>query len=124
MKFLIDMNLSPVWCEVLHKYGWEAVHWTDIGNKSASDSEIFHYAAAHGYIIFTHDLDFSVLLALSSETGPSVIHIRTADTMPDKIENIIIPVIKKYQELLIKGALISIDKVHSRIRVLPLNQKD
>ncbi len=124
MKFLIDMNLSPIWCEVFRKYGWDATHWSEIGNKAASDSEIFIYAAAHQYIIFTHDLDFSVLLALSSETGPSVIQIRTTDTMPDKIENLIINSVKKYEELLVQGALISIDKLHSRIRVLPLTQKD
>jgi predicted nuclease of predicted toxin-antitoxin system len=62
-----------------------------------------------------------VLLAHSNETGPGVIQIRTPDTMPDKIGNIIVSTIKKYEDLLVKGALVSMDKVRSRLRVLPLN---
>ena len=120
MKFLIDMNLTPQWCIVFEKYGWVAKHWSEIGNPNAPDSELFTYAKDHNYIIITHGLDFGVLLAFSSELGPSVIQVRTADTMPDKIEKIIIQTIKKYEKLLMDGALISIDKLRSRVRVLPL----
>lgn len=33
MKFLIDMNLSPDWINVLTKEGWEAVHWSSMNLK-------------------------------------------------------------------------------------------
>ena len=115
------MNISPAWYEVFEKYGWESKHWSNVGDPSSPDTELFNYAKDNKFIIFTNDLDFGVLLALSSESGPSVIQIRTADTMPDKIEKIIIQTIKKYKKILMKGALISIDKLRSRVRVLPLN---
>jgi len=31
------------------------------------------YAQDHGYVVFTHDLDFGTLLALTRARGPSVV---------------------------------------------------
>lgn len=36
MKILLDMNLSPDWVPVLESAGFEAVHWSKIGNPSAT----------------------------------------------------------------------------------------
>jgi len=58
MKILVDMNLSPLWVEFLSGRGYHAVHWSDVGTASAADSEILDYAAAHNFVVFTHDLDF------------------------------------------------------------------
>ena len=63
MKILIDMNLSPRWTEVFLENNIEAVHWSGIGSAHANDAEILNYAKAHGYVVFTHDLDFSTILA-------------------------------------------------------------
>jgi len=32
MKLLLDMNLSPRWIQTLEDQGWEAVHWTSVGD--------------------------------------------------------------------------------------------
>jgi len=40
MKFLIDMNLSPDWVEVFGCHGWQALHWTSVGDPRAADSTI------------------------------------------------------------------------------------
>ena len=37
---LVDMNLSPEWIPALQKHGWQAVHWSDIGDPRASDRDI------------------------------------------------------------------------------------
>ncbi len=34
------------------------------------------WAAAHEYVVFTHDLDFGTMLALSHKAGPSVLQVR------------------------------------------------
>lgn len=47
MKFLIDMNLSPLWVTFLAERGYEAAHWSTIGEPWAADSEIFDFAAAN-----------------------------------------------------------------------------
>ena len=83
MKILIDMNLSPDWVKVLERAGWEAVHWSTVGDMRAPDDVIMLWARENGYIVFTHDLDFGVLLALTRAESPSVIQVRTQDVFPD-----------------------------------------
>ena len=53
--------------------GIEAVHWTAVGDPRAPDDELLRYAREHGYVVFTHDLDFGALLALTRAHSPSVI---------------------------------------------------
>ncbi len=65
MKLLIDMNLSPDWSEVFIKQGWQAVHWSAVGDLRATDQAIMDWARTNGYVVFTHDLDFGTLLALT-----------------------------------------------------------
>ena len=61
-KILIDMNLSPDWADALRFYGWDATHWSIIGQANAPDREIMSWARTNGYIVLTHDLDFGTLL--------------------------------------------------------------
>ena len=63
MKLLVDMNLSPRWIDLLTEAGFEAAHWSAVGAANASDTEIVGYASAHDYVVLTHDLDFSAILA-------------------------------------------------------------
>ena len=72
MKFLIDMNLSPLWVSFMAGKGLTAVHWSTVGQPCAPDSEILDFAAANDWIVFTHDLDFGMLLA-SLRTGRSTV---------------------------------------------------
>jgi predicted nuclease of predicted toxin-antitoxin system len=65
VKVLVDVNLSPGWAAVLAAHHIEAVHWTSVGDPRATDAELMGYARDHGYVVFTHDLDFGTLLAWS-----------------------------------------------------------
>jgi len=49
MKFLIDMNLSPLWVPFLVEKGFASVHWSTVGQPWAPDSEIFDFAATHDW---------------------------------------------------------------------------
>jgi predicted nuclease of predicted toxin-antitoxin system len=71
MKLLVDMNLSPGWLKLLRDLGWEAEHWSHIGRPNAPDSEVMAYAAAHEYVVLTHDLDFGAILAVTRGEKPS-----------------------------------------------------
>jgi len=44
MKILIDMNLSPDWTAPLRDAGFEADHWSHVGDPKASDRAIMSYA--------------------------------------------------------------------------------
>src|SRR3546814_10666678 len=85
MKLLIDMNLSPRWIDWFAGVGIEAVHWSMVGANNAPDSEIMAYASVNGYVVLTHDLDFSTILAATHGEKPSVVQIRAEDIRQDAI---------------------------------------
>jgi predicted nuclease of predicted toxin-antitoxin system len=122
MKILIDLNLSPEWVSVLKAAGHEAVHWSHVGESTAPDTEILSWAKAHGYVMFTHDLDFGTILAATRANAPSVFQIRTQDVTPQAISDLVLSALNQFREQLLKGALISIDEDKSRARILPLSQ--
>lgn len=119
MNLLIDMNLSPNWVAVFEQQGWQAVHWSTVGDPCANDSIIMKWAHAKGYIVFTHDLDFGTLLTITRAQGPSVIQIRTQDIMPQSIGGRLVQILQQYESVLEKGALVTVDETRSRVRILP-----
>ncbi|MGD9631286.1 MAG: DUF5615 family PIN-like protein [Pyrinomonadaceae bacterium] len=123
MKILIEMNLSPDWTAAFTAADIEAVHWSTIGDPRAEDTEIVEYARTNGYIVFTHDLDFGTILALTHAAGPSVIQVRTQDILPSNLGNTLISVMRDNASALEQGALIVVDESRARVRILPLQGK-
>ncbi len=119
MRILIDMNLPPRWVEIFAKAGWEALHWSQVGAPTASDQKIMAWARDNGYVVFTHDLDFSALLAATQGEGPSVIQVRTQNILPEAIGNLVIASLKRFRSELEKGAIITLDPGRARVRILP-----
>lgn len=122
LKLLIDMNLSPDWVAALSKQGWQAIHWSSVGDPRASDREIMSWAQANQHTVFTHDLDFGMLLAITRAEGPSVIQVRAQDVTPAHLENLIVSALQQYGPLLETGALIVVDESKLRVRILPLRE--
>ncbi len=122
MKILVDMNLSPEWISVFAANGWDAVHWSDIGDPRAADAAIMEWARSNGYVVFTHDLDYGALLAATHAGAPSVIQVRTQDVMPSHLSGVVMQALRQYEEWIEKGALISVDEVGGRARILLLMQ--
>lgn len=120
MKVLIDMNLSPDWANVFRQAGIDAAHWSILGDPSAPDAVIFDYASKHDFVIFTHDLDFGAILAVTRAAKPSVIQVRTQDVLPAIFGELVILAIRQFEDLLDAGALLTIDASRRRVRVLPL----
>jgi predicted nuclease of predicted toxin-antitoxin system len=123
MKVLIDMNLSPDWTSAFTAENIESVHWSTVGDPRAQDEEIMEYARANAYIVFTHDLDFGAMLALTRAESPSVIQVRTQDILPARLANTVIAVLRTNEALLEQGALIVIDEGRARVRILPLQRQ-
>jgi predicted nuclease of predicted toxin-antitoxin system len=119
MKILIDMNLSPDWVKVLERAGWKAIHWSTVGDMRAPDDVIMSWARENGYIVFTHDLDFGVLLALTRAESPSVVQVRAQDVFPNVLGKRLVMVLQEHESVLEKGALLTVDEGKSRVRVLP-----
>jgi predicted nuclease of predicted toxin-antitoxin system len=122
MKILIDMNLSPDWVAAFTAKNIDSVHWSTVGDAQAEDTEIIEYALANEYIVFTHDLDFGTILALTRAAGPSVIQVRTQDVLPLSLAGTLISVIRDNESALDQGALIVVDETRARVRILPLER--
>ena len=120
MKLLIDMNLSPAWVKVFESQGYEAIHWSMVGEPNALDQTIFAWAGEHDYIVFTHDLDFGAILAATGHTKPSVIQVRTQDVTPNHLEKMVFLALRQFESLLLQGSLITIEEEKLRARILPL----
>ncbi|WP_247216083.1 DUF5615 family PIN-like protein [Synechococcus sp. C9] len=122
MKILVDMNLSPDWIQMFADQNIEALHWSSVGDPRASDSTILQWAKEQGYVVFTNDLDFGAILAATQANAPSVIQLRTQDLLPNKIGTVVIEALREFQDYLESGALMSIDYLNSRVRILPIQK--
>ena len=120
MKLLVDMNLSPRWVAALADAGIEAMHWSMLGAHNAPDPVIMSYAKANDHVVLTHDLDFGAILAATHGEKPSVVQIRAEDVSPDVIGKQVIGALRQMASELEAGALLSVDPIHTRLRVLPL----
>jgi predicted nuclease of predicted toxin-antitoxin system len=120
VQLVIDVNLSPEWVTELAQHGWSAVHWSTIGDPRADDSVIMAWALANSHVVFTHDLDFGTMLALTQATGPSVLQVRGQYVLPEDIGPVVIAALRQHDAALAAGALVVVDVKKSRVRVLPL----
>lgn len=123
MKLIVDMNLTPRWMGLLVDAGIEARHWSTLGANNALDSEIMAYASANDYVVLTHDLDFSAILAATHGKKPSVVQIRADDVSPDVIWLQVIAALKQMASELESGALLTVDPNRTRMRLLPLQRE-
>ena len=122
MKILLDMNLSPKWVPVLEKHGWDAIHWSSVGDPRATDRAVMDWALRQGYVVITHDLDFGAALASTRAEGPSVIQVRTQDVLSAHLEALLVATLQEHETVIEAGALVVVDEDRSRVRVLPLSR--
>ncbi len=120
MKILVDMNLSPLWVPFFLTHAVEAIHWATVGEAVAPDSAILDYAATHGYVVFTNDLDFGMLLTVRKAGRPSVIQVRSQDVLSSAIGPAVLQSIRSVQHHLESGALVTVEPARARIRLLPI----
>jgi predicted nuclease of predicted toxin-antitoxin system len=120
LRLLIDMNLSPDWAPLLAAAGWPSVHWSTIGDGKALDPVVMEWARTNNYAVFTHDLDFSAILALTRAIGPSVLQVRSQNVLPDHMGPMVLAALRDHSVLLSAGAVVSVDEMKSRVRILPI----
>ncbi|MDP9194140.1 MAG: DUF5615 family PIN-like protein [Acidobacteriota bacterium] len=114
------MNLSPAWVEFFASRQIESVHWSEVGDPKALDPEIMAFAGEQRLVVFTHDLDFGNILAVTHARGPSVIQARVEDPVPATIGETVVAAIMENATHLTRGALITLDPDRLRVRILPI----
>ena len=120
VRLVVDMNLSVEGVAELARHGWPAVHWSSVGDPRADDSAVMAWALANGRVVFTHDLGFGTMLALTHAAGPSVLQVRGQSVLPEDIGPVVIAALRQYGAALAAGALVVVEVKKSRVRVLPL----
>jgi len=101
-----------------------AVHWSTVGDARAADRELLAWAAARDHVVFTHDLDFGALLALTGAAGPSVVQVRGAlDLLPAALGGRVVATLEAFEAELARGALVTLDGSLERVRVLPIPRR-
>ncbi|MEO8605771.1 MAG: DUF5615 family PIN-like protein [bacterium] len=108
----------------LQRHGFQAAHWSTVGDPRAADAEIMAWARATGHIVFTHDLGFGALLSATADQDPSAIQVRTQDVTPAHLESVVVAALRAHAAVLEDGALVSVDEARSRVRILPLKRSD
>ncbi len=120
VQLVIDMNLSVEWIAELAKHGFGAVHWSTVGDPRAEDSVVMAWALANGYVVFTHDLDFGTILALTHAAGPSVLQVRGQNVLPEHMGPLVVAALGQYDDALSAGAIVVVEERKARVRTLPL----
>ena len=120
LKFLADMNISPLTVKQLRQQGWDIHRVSELMADTTPDSEILEYARTRGQVIITQDLDFTSLLAIGGYAAPSVISLRIQTPRPEHITQRICDVIAVLSDELEQGIIVSVDEKTLRYRTLPM----
>ncbi len=115
------MNLTPRWVHSFRDAGHEALHWSAVGQATATDAAICAYAREHGYVVLTNDLDFPQILAHTGGSGPSVLLLRGEPLVPEVRAAALLRAVQECEAELVQGAIVALDwSGQPRARVLPL----
>jgi predicted nuclease of predicted toxin-antitoxin system len=120
MKIMLDVNLTPRWVQFLGAAGFEVCHWSQVGRANAPDEEIMAYAARFDFVVLTHNLNFSAILAATKGGKPSVVQIRVQNIASEAVGLNIIAARRGTRAELETGALLAIGADRTRMRLLPL----
>jgi predicted nuclease of predicted toxin-antitoxin system len=77
------------------------------------------WSLANQHVVFTHDVDFGTMLALTRALGPSVLQVRAQNVLPDHMGPIVVAALRQHDADFVAGALVVVDQARRRVRVLP-----
>ena len=120
LRFIADMNLSPLTVNDLRKDGWDIVRVSDFLTADASDDKILAWTRSQDSVLITQDLDFSTVLALAGFSRPSLITLRLSNTDPGVVTSRLKRIIAQIEQALREGSAVTIDDINVRIRRLPI----
>jgi predicted nuclease of predicted toxin-antitoxin system len=99
---------------MLREHGYEVQWVPEIFNGDPGDEVIIDKAIEENYILITGDKDFGEWIFLRGKAQPPLV--RLAAMSPINQKDVVEIILKKYMELLNKGALITANKKKIRIR--------
>ena len=119
---LLDQGLPRSLVILLNDVGIEVEHVGELGMASSKDSEILKYCKNKKQTVVTLDSDFHTLLALNSESLPSVIRFRIEGLKANDYLPLIQMVIAQCDDDLKQGCVVSVQETQIRLRHLPIGK--
>lgn len=120
LRFLADMNLSPLTVESLRREGWDIIRVSSLLPADATDEEILELARQEARVVITQDLDFSALLALKGHDQPSLLTLRLLVSSPEAVTRRLLQILPQVEEALRQGSAITVEDIAVRVRRLPI----
>ena len=120
IRLLADVHISPKTVADLQKQGYEIMRSSEVLPANAPDINILEFAGTENWVVLTQDLDFSMLVALSRYSQPSLITLRLSSAKPDIVTQKLLDVLPQLEEALQEGSAITIQDESIRIRKLPV----
>ncbi len=120
IRLLADVHISPKTVADMQKQGYEIIRSSEVLPANAPDINILEFARTENWVVLTQDLDFSMLVALSRYSQPSLITLRLSSAKPDIVTQKLLDVLPKIEEALQEGSAITIQDDSIRIRKLPV----
>jgi predicted nuclease of predicted toxin-antitoxin system len=120
IRLLADVHISPKTVADLQKQGYEIMRSSEVLPANAPDINILEFARTENWVVLTQDLDFSMLVALSRYSQPSLITLRLSSAKPDIVTQKLLDVLPQIEEALQVGSAITIQDESIRIRKLPV----
>ena len=120
IRLLADVHISPKTVADLQKQGYEIMRSSEFLPANAPDINILEFARTENWVVLTQDLDFSMLVALSRYSQPSLITLRLSSAKPDIVTQKLLEVLPQIEEALQEGSAITIQDESIRIRTLPV----
>ncbi|HWD59602.1 MAG TPA: DUF5615 family PIN-like protein [Stellaceae bacterium] len=116
MRFLLDMNISPLVSETLRASGHDAVHARNLGSGEMSDRALFERAAAEDRVVVTFDLDFGDIAGSVGSGAPGVVLLRLRSSRRAHMLNRLMTAIATAGDALAAGAIVLVEDGRIRIR--------
>ncbi len=120
LRFLADMNISPLTVQAFAAEGVDIVRVSSVLPVNASDEKILGLARQQGRVVITQDMDFSALLALGGHDQPSLVTLRLLDTDPDVVTRRLRQVLPQIEAALRRGCAVTVEDHTVRVRQLPI----
>jgi len=120
LRFVADMNISPLTVEALAAEGMDIVRVSSLLPANASDGDILGLARQQGRVVITQDTDFSALLALGGHDQPSLVTLRLLNTDPEVVTQRLRKVLPQIEAALRRGCAVTVEDHAVRVRQLPI----
>jgi predicted nuclease of predicted toxin-antitoxin system len=120
VRFLADMNISPLTVQALAAEGVDIVRVSSLLPANAPDEKILALAREQGRVVITHDTDFSALLALGGHDQPSLVTLRVLNTDPAVVTKRLRAILPQLEAALRRGCAATVEDYSVRVRQLPI----